>query len=193
MKSVFNKLLEKYKKLFTESRSYSCAMAYVDEKDDLHEKVVDFVNSIPEEELYVKEEGHGRELEPHTTILYGLHSSNEDEIYESLDLNDDIKATLGKLSFFENDKYNVLKIGVKSEMLNKLNKRLRENMQYTNDFPSYEPHMTVAYLNKEADMSKYDGLDLFEDVEVLFPFVKISAPESEKLFKIKDKDLKKDK
>lgn len=185
--SCFKIALKKYMDELLESRQYSCAMAYLDKDSEVAKKVVEFAQSIPEEELYVEEEGHGREYEPHATILYGLHSNNLDEIYESLELGDDIKATLGKMSFFENDKYNVLKIDVQSDELNALNKKLTNSMDYTNDYPDYKAHMTIAYLNKECDMSKYKDNTLFEGIEVLFPFVKISGPEAEKFYKIKEK------
>jgi 2'-5' RNA ligase len=186
--SVFETALSKYMDELNESRQYSCAMAYLDKDSDVAKKVIEFAESIPEEELYVEEEGHGRELEPHATILYGLHSNNPDEIYEALQIGDDIQATLGNLSFFENDKYNVLKIDVQSDQLKELNKKLTDSMDYTNDYPDYHAHMTIAYLNKEADMSKYTDNKLFEGVEVTFPFVKISGPDANKFYKIKDKN-----
>lgn len=154
-RSYFKEVLKKYKDELLESRDYSCAMAYLDKDGEIAKKVIEFAKSISEEELYVDEEDHGRELEPHVTILYGLHSNDPDEIYESLELGDDIKATLGKMSFFENDKYTVLKIDVESDDLNALNKKLTDSMEYTNKYPDYHAHMTIAYLNKECDTSKY--------------------------------------
>lgn len=188
---MFNKLINKYKEELKEKEEYdySCAMAELDKGGKVAKSVIEYVKSIPDEDLYVEEDKYGRELDPHVTILYGLHSNDLQEIYDSLELEDVIKATLGKLTFFENDKYNVLKIDVKSEDLKKLNKKLTDNMEYTSDFPDYHAHMTIAYLNKDADKSKYLNNGIFDGIDVTFPLVKISGSDDmKKTFKIKGKD-----
>ena len=47
----------------------------------------------------------------------------------------------------ENKDYDVLKMNIKSEKLNELNK-LASTLPHTSTYPDYKPHITVAYLTK---------------------------------------------
>jgi 2'-5' RNA ligase len=57
-----------------------------------------------------------------------------------------VTYTLTGLSLFENEEYDVLKCSVDSESLHALNKQARE-LEHTNNYPDYIPHLTIAYLN----------------------------------------------
>jgi 2'-5' RNA ligase len=112
----------------------------------------DFKNSlkeiqsvIKEEDLY-DEEGYGLETEPHITVLYGIHEQDPKIVKKELDLAP-VKYSLTKLSLFENEKYDVLKCSVDSKDLKKLNKQCCDRLEFTNDYPDYIPHLTIAYLN----------------------------------------------
>lgn len=163
--------------LLLEGYDYSCAMAYLNRNSDVAKQVLEYGKEIPKEEL-TKEDG--LETEPHVTILYGIHITDHKEIFETLDHTEQIKGKLGKISFFENDDYNVLKIDIHSTTLNKLNKRLEDKLEYTNDYPDYHPHMTIAYIVKDADLDKYKkDAKKFEGQEVVFEKIKISTPDNE--------------
>lgn len=60
----------------------------------------------------------------------------------------EIEAELGETKVFENDDYDVLVVEVKSDGLNKINKTLSDNLEYTNSYDGYKPHLTIAYLKK---------------------------------------------
>lgn len=129
--------------VITENRKfeYGCVMLYFDfpEMEKLHGKI----NS---EDIYTKDGDYGLETEPHTTLLYGLHSEVTD---------DDVKKVLARHSFgpcqisnaslFENADYDVLKFDVDGNGLHECNKDLRE-YPYTTNFPNYHPHLTIGYL-----------------------------------------------
>lgn len=118
---------------------------------------IEMANSIPEDELYTEpEKSYGREDEPHVTVLYGLKTENSKEVEDLVKNYGDVKIKLGKTSLFENDKYDVLKVDVESKDLSKLNKILRDNTDYENDYPDYQPHITIAYL-KKGEGKKYVG------------------------------------
>jgi 2'-5' RNA ligase len=129
-----------------------------------------FVESIVDEkDLYVSEDEdskdqYGYEKEKHTTILYGFHDYKDiaKDIKEYLipleDL-DDIE--MKDVSIFENEKYDVVKIDVKSNKLNKLNKAMTDNFEYTTEHKTYHAHMTVAYV-KKGEGKKYEQ-ELDED------------------------------
>jgi hypothetical protein len=122
---------------------------------------IDYTNKIPEKELYTDEEGYGRETEPHVTALYGLKTKNPKDVESVIKKFGDVEIELGKTSLFRNDKYDVLKVDVKSEDLTKLNKLLRDKLDYKSDFPDYHPHLTIAYL-KPGEGEKYVDDKTFE-------------------------------
>jgi 2'-5' RNA ligase len=108
-------------------------------------KIQDAINP---KDIY-EEEGDktfGLENEPHTTLLYGLH--------KEVTLNN-IKQVLGNFTFsickvdnistFNNPKYDVLKFEVSGKNLKKCNKELKQ-FPYTTDFPKFNPHLTIGYL-----------------------------------------------
>lgn len=123
-------------------RSYSCLML---DCSDLKKELKTIQSLIDEEDIYDEEEGHGLENDPHVTVLYGIHEQDPDAVKDQLELIP-VVYELTKLSLFENEKYDVLKCSVESKDLHKLNKQCTENLEYTNSYPDYIPHMTVAYL-----------------------------------------------
>ncbi len=126
-------------------REYGCLMVFLDVGKKDWKELQDLID---EDDLYTEEgdSSYGREMDPHVTILYGLHDDIKDE-----DIEKDIKAikepkiAFKSISSFNNDKFDVLKFDVKSEDLNKLNKKFSEYPN-TNKFPDYHPHVTIAYL-----------------------------------------------
>lgn len=140
-------------------RKYGCLMLGFDDKG-WKEEVESMVNS---EDLYT-EEGYGIELEPHCTVLYGFHDDefSMDKCIEMLVPVGNIKVNSNKISIFNNEKYDVLKYDIESEDLNSLNKLFADSFEYTNDFPEYHAHCTLAYL-KPGMGDKY-----MKDVEKQF-------------------------
>lgn len=98
---------------------------------------------------------------PHITVLYGLHNSDPTNVFNRLrrsmvHLGDEPQAELQGLSLFQNQDQDVLKIGVDSPDLHRLNTIAREE-PHTLSFPDYHPHVTIATL-KAGTGAKY--LDL---------------------------------
>ncbi len=102
---------------------------------------------VPEEILYVEEPGFGREIEPHVTILYGLHNENDYfTVRRILQSYKNIPIELGKISKFESDKYDVIKIEVESDACHKLHNQIKEECINTQTYDTYHPHVTIAYV-----------------------------------------------
>jgi 2'-5' RNA ligase len=171
-----NELNEKKKDTY----SYGCAMIYFDAPEIF--KVQD---AIDPKDLY-EEEGdrtYGFEDEPHTTLLYGLHT---DEIENDQDvMNVCVSIEVGpiklhNISLFKNEKYEVLKFDAENENLHKINKALTDKFPFSTDFPDYHPHATVAYL-KPGTGDEY--VKSFKDIEVeaIPESIVYSKPDGEKV------------
>jgi len=127
---------------------YGCLMMYF----DIPTWETKILSKINQNDLYNPDGSYGLEHNPHTTILFGFHPETTD-IEKIIELVNDnttfpVKVEIKKVSIFESKDYDVLKFDVESPDLRSLNKLMTENFEYTSNFPSYHPHMTIAYLNK---------------------------------------------
>lgn len=151
------KLLEIIKENLEGNYKLSSTQIYI--PNFLSEEVLKFTLSIPQEDLYVEEEGHGRELEVHVTIKYGLTTDNASEVKTATEDYDGkyINGKLGEVSLFEgkDTDFDVVKIDVESEDLHELNK-LFSYLDNEDSHPEYIPHCTIAYV-KKGKGKKYVG------------------------------------
>jgi hypothetical protein len=124
------------------ARSYACLML---DLDFLKKEILDLQENICPCEVYDSEPGHGLEDEPHITVLYGLHTQQLKPITDKITFKP-VKFKIKNISLFENEKFDVLKLGIESTDLSDLNKELCKKFSFTNNFPNYIPHCTIAYL-----------------------------------------------
>lgn len=168
---------------------YSYASTQVNLPKEVGDKIISWgKKNIKDEDIYEDEEddSKGREDMPHCTILYGLTSDNPEPVKKLLKEERPIKATLGKVSLFEQDDYDVVKINVKSPDLHRLHKKLSDNLNNENSFPTYKPHVTIAYV-KPGKGKKYSGNKEFEGIELTFDTVRFSSKkEKETYIKLKN-------
>lgn len=112
------------------------------------------------------EEGYGREDESHCTVMYGIHEKTPKEIRRLLKKVEPFDIKLGKINAFTNpEKFDVLKIEVLGTGLHKLHDLIKNNVEVTESYPEYKPHVTIAYL-KKGHADKYVGSDKFKDVKI---------------------------
>jgi len=122
---------------------------------ELSKQVLLAGNAIPDDEIY-DEEGYGREDEPHVTVMWGLDTDDPDDVKNALAGEPGGSVEVTGISTFENDDYKVLKLDVKSAALARLHDVLDEELECPgNSFPKYHPHITLAYLKKDADETRY--------------------------------------
>ena len=125
---------------------YGCLMLQVK-----HQEWDSILNLIDKEDLYTEEPGFGTEKDPHVTILFGFHKNVDlDKMKELVRAEDlkSIKIESDGISIFETPDYDVIKFDIISDVLHDLNKIMKDNFDYTSDFPKYHPHMTIAYVKK---------------------------------------------
>lgn len=151
---------------------YGCVMVYFDFDKDEWSKILGIIDV---DDLYEPkdETGFGKEYEPHATILYGLHTDvPDDDIIDEINKIKKPIIKLGKVSAFENEKFDVLKIDIESDDLHKLNKSFKK-FPNTNDYPSYHPHTTIAYVKPkmaEKYIKKLNDLNIivFEPDKIVY-------------------------
>lgn len=98
------------------------------------------------------------ETEAHVTLLYGLLENGHiwkekvDKVLEGWELP---TVTVERVSYFDlGDKYAVVALLEKSDELIDGHQRLTL-LPHINTFSEYHPHITLVYLNKEADVQKW--------------------------------------
>jgi len=130
-----------------ESKNYQwgCVMLEVD-----IDKWLEILDKIDDKDLYMPEdEHHGKQKDPHITILYGIDTSVSDDDVKNIFQNvrkEDFKIQVLDINLFENEDYDVLKIEVEDKLLNKYYDELKKLPNHS-DYPDYNPHVTIAYLN----------------------------------------------
>ena len=122
-------------------------------------------DAIDKEDIYTTQPDdlgwtYGIETDPHITLLYGLHNDSPKECQETLKGQKGGFFTVDGVSEFEKEKYDVLKLDVKSEDLHRLHELLKKETENTQSFPEYKPHLTLSYM-KKGKGKKY--IDLFSD------------------------------
>lgn len=88
----------------------------------------------------------GRELNPHVTVKYGLHTDDAEEVRAAVQSQAPVAVQFGKCSYFKGEQHDVLKIDVQSEALHALNGHIAARLECTDTFPDYKPHVTIAYV-----------------------------------------------
>jgi 2'-5' RNA ligase len=87
----------------------------------------------------------------HVTLKYGIHSTDFTTIRDLLQSIGPIDVELGPITKFDsNPDYDVVKIDVESADLRRLNRLIGDSVEVTDTYPVYQPHITIAYVNKGA-------------------------------------------
>jgi 2'-5' RNA ligase len=122
------------------------------------------VDNIPSDELDPTE---GREKNIHVTVKFGIHTTDPSEVANVLVSQGPIKAKLDQIMIFRADEYDVVVIKVDSPALHKVNALLAKHLECTDTYPTYQPHVTIAYV-KKGQGDRYEGREDFKGWEMVF-------------------------
>lgn len=118
--------------------------------------------------MLCQEEGKGRELDTHITVVYGVCDNSVEAVKDILKNYKSIKVKLGKVGFFKKSPdYDVVIIKIESDDLRKLHGDIVRNLNVEESFPIYNPHCCIAYINK-GEASKFAGDNFIEGKELTF-------------------------
>jgi 2'-5' RNA ligase len=124
-------------------------------------------DNIPDSALCT-EEGKGRELDTHITILYGVCENSREVVEEIVKEYKSIKVKLGKVGYFKKSpEFDVVIIKIESEDLRRLHEKIKRRLDVTESFPVYQPHSCVAYV-KKGEGQNNAGDDFVEGTEISF-------------------------
>jgi hypothetical protein len=141
----------------------------------------DVCQMINAEDVYSIDEDHGIEQTPHITVLYGFYSFvMPHDVLEVLNTFKQPSVRFGNIGIFEDHPdFDVVKIDVESEDLNNMHSELL-NLPNEQTFPTYKPHMTIAYL-KKGTAKKYEGINIDFVGDILLDEAVFSSPNGEKI------------
>jgi 2'-5' RNA ligase len=151
------------------AKKYDYASTQVNLPSPVADKVLSLGKNIPDSDLAAD----GRENEPHITVKYGLKDDDSvSKVREILSKEPPIKAVLGETSIFEagndeQDRGDVVKLGVESDDLARINKLIAKAIPNEDSYPDYQPHVTLAYV-KAGEGKKYAGDKSLAGTQIVF-------------------------
>lgn len=133
------------------------------------DKVVETIMPNKKDLYMPEDEQYGYCKTPHITILYGfLDGQNIDKqkLQQYLLQLDKIKPKIIGMSLFELQQYDVLKFDVQCKQCIEMNKAIRKDFKYSNDYDEYIPHVTIAYVKSGR------GKQYIKHIKLFYPKVK---------------------
>lgn len=159
---------------------HSYSWVYIELPKDICDAMKEFSKEIDPDDLFEGEGDGGLETDFHVTVKYGLLTEDVKDIKECLDGLKGGKVHLGSSSIFEGEKYDVVKITVESESLNKLHENLN-SLPHEDKHMEYHAHATIAYVKKGKGKKYKSKFKLNKG----FKFDKVFFGNNEKDFGIK--------
>ncbi len=161
---------------------YDYSSVHVDVPRSLAEEIQNWgSDEISDKDIFVSQTdpSFGREDEMHVTVLYGIHSEGSEQVKKFVK-DGNLKVKLGKVNVFTNpDKFDVVVVAINSPDLVALNEKMKKDIEYTNKYSEYKPHVTVAYVKKGKGW-QHRGHDQWEGKEFSCDYIVFSSKNGSK-------------
>lgn len=148
-----------------EPKTYKFSSLMIELPEILCDDIISWgFDNIPNESLVLdpSSPNFGREDDTHITLLYGIHTDSVDDVSILFCKEKPFECVLGKIELLTKKPYfDVLVVSVNSQGLHRLNRKMRKNLEATENYPKYIPHVTIAYL-KKGEGEKFIGNNTFE-------------------------------
>jgi len=151
--------------------SYDFSSIQCDLPNDIAEEIYQWGKKNIPDSMLVED---GRENRIHVTVKYGVHMIDANPILDLLRDYGPIKIKLGKISLFDSDDCDVVKIEVESDDLCKINQYISENFDVTDTHDSYIPHITLCYVKKGFG-ALFNNCEVFNGREVELKTITFSS------------------
>ena len=154
---------------------YSLSSLQADITAPLSQEILDWgISNVAEDHLYLENFSmfwgvcpetkiFGRSINPHITILYGIVASHC-TVQNVFKQEKEFSVTLQDITTFQNERYDVLKIDVVGSKLDRLHKIANNDINNISQYPTFKPHITIAYLKKgtllNIDKNKFNGINV---------------------------------
>lgn len=162
---IMDKRLEPtFAKSANKDATYDLSCTKIQLPKDLSDSILGWgKENVQDGDLYVDgDKSKGRENDIHVTVLYGIKSEDPAETASIISKVKPFEVRLGLINAFKDKKeYDVLKIEVESGDLERLHYDIDKNIDNENTYPTYNPHVTVAYI-KKGSADKIIGDDTFK-------------------------------
>lgn len=141
---------------------------------------------VTKSSLYKPDSGMGLSATPHVTILYGIHTPIPTlELLDTIETYPKFTVRLGKVSLFKgtesDNPFDVVKIDIECPDLHVLNHDFRQICEYSNDYPEYIPHATIAYVYPDT-CDHLEGSTAFKGLSFLAEHVVFSSKEGQQRY-----------
>ena len=152
----------------TSGKKYPFSSTHVEMSSDVMDAFLEKGKKIVDKpQLYKPDDRfYGLTDNPHITVLYGIHAEHPSvELMDIVETYPKFTITLGNVSLFKgsenNNPFDVIKTDINCPDLHALNTAFKECGAFTSDYPDYEPHATVAYVQPDTH-DHLKGLPAFQ-------------------------------
>jgi hypothetical protein len=157
-----------------ESGTYDYATTDIQLPDEVADFLIQWGRlNIPEDALHQDENGgKGLERESHVTVKYGLLAREvPPELKAIAKETSPFVVVMGKVSLFTTSPdYDVVKLDVESPALRRLNQQVSHAVAHEDTHPTYNPHVTIAYVEK-GTCDHLEGEDPFKSDDLPREFI----------------------
>jgi 2'-5' RNA ligase len=90
----------------------------------------------------------GREDKTHCTVMYNITDTAPEQVLKVLAGEPSFTIELGDISVFENEMFDVIKVDVRGDALNRLYRVAVNSLSHNDPYFDFNPHLTIAFVKR---------------------------------------------